>query len=334
MAVLGGFDERWSDEKEAEAIGCCLICSLIPRDAVAHACGQLFCQACWSQWQVTARGCSKCRQSGNADPAHKDRRAVLNLKLFCSSGCGAAMSLCDKSRHQELHCIHRRISCPSCTEPTTPTKLSLHMSVECRNREIKCPACGCSSTPFLLTVHQKEECPARAVMCMLCQELVPSQSLGQHMAESSDTHLLALCQSLAKRDQEISSLRAELLETRLKLASQQSELSSLKTYVMQEMSSANRYGVAVSQRTNRTSNERKVTSNKRHTGRIGATPNGISRLDGEYNIFWNKEVTRNPVAGYVFENFKFGWKEALSVVYSESRWSCCGQTYDAEGCGY
>jgi hypothetical protein len=150
------------------------------------------------------------------------------------------------------------------------------------------------------------------------------------MAESSDIHLLALCQGLTKKDQEISNLRTELLEARLMLAAQATELMSLKTYVTQEFS-AFRHGAMI-QRT-RAPNERKAPSMKRHTGRIGATPNGISRLDGEYNIFWNKEVTRNPVAGYVFENFRFGWKEPLSVVYSESRWSCCGQPYDAEGCG-
>jgi len=152
------------------------------------------------------------------------------------------------------------------------------------------------------------------------------------MAESIDTQLLALCQSVTKKDQEISNLRTELLETRLMLAAQASELISLKSYVTQELS-AYRHGSMLQQRT-RVPNERKTSTIKRHTGRLGATPNGISRLDGEYNIFWNKEVTRNPVAGYVFENFRFGWKEPLSVVYSESRWSCCGQTYDAEGCGH
>jgi len=325
--MTSGHDERWSDEKDAETIGFCLICTMIPRDAVAHACGQLFCQGCWSTWQSTGRGCSQCRQPGNADPAHKDRRAVLNLKIYCPTGCGAIMSLCEKQRHQETLCLHRRVNCPSCQDILLLSHLTQHMSLECRNREIKCHACNLPTTPLLLTLHQRDECPARNVKCTLCQELVPSSSLGSHMSQASDTHFLALAQALSKREAEVAGLRTEVLECRLMLAAQASEIMALKSSMNQEHASW-RHG----QRQRGPPGERKTAT--RHTGRIGATPNGISRLDGEYNIFWNKEVTRNPVAGYVFENFRYGWKEPLAVVYSESRWSCCGQPYDAEGCGY
>ena len=95
----------------------------------------------------------------------------------------------------------------------------------------------------------------------------------------------------------------------------------------------------------------------RHTGRIGAIANGISRTDGD-DILWASDTTKD--SGYTFENYRDNWKSDLSHVFEVtilrslpvfgalmpffvhqfqtlqfakgSKWTCCGGAYNSAPC--
>lgn len=70
----------------------------------------------------------------------------------------------------------------------------------------------------------------------------------------------------------------------------------------------------------------------RHSGRIGAVPNGISRTDGGA-IIWSSDA--NAEHGYTWENFRQGWREPLETVFTgrtDCKWTCCGGRYDSPPC--
>lgn len=74
----------------------------------------------------------------------------------------------------------------------------------------------------------------------------------------------------------------------------------------------------------------------RHSGRLGAAPNGISRSDGQ-EIMWSRDVESGESEGYTFENFRQGWSSDLATVYrggggNRCLWSCCERPWDAPPC--
>jgi len=74
-------------------------------------------------------------------------------------------------------------------------------------------------------------------------------------------------------------------------------------------------------------------SGGRHTGRIGAIANGISRTDGQ-SILWASDTTDD--FGYTYENYRDNWASSLSSVFEHSKgskWTCCGGAYDSAPCG-
>lgn len=66
-----------------------------------------------------------------------------------------------------------------------------------------------------------------------------------------------------------------------------------------------------------------------HPGRIGATPNGISRSDGQ-PIMWSSST--DSTRGYTWDNFRHGWNNPLDRVFAGCMWSCCGHGWDSAGC--
>lgn len=78
--VKGGFEEKWTTTVEEYL---CPICLLVSREAVACACGALFCEDC----RALCSSCPNCRSNEAVHPAFRDRRAIQNLMVACPSGC-------------------------------------------------------------------------------------------------------------------------------------------------------------------------------------------------------------------------------------------------------
>eukprot|EP00808_Paulinella_micropora_P002413 g19279.t1 len=83
--------------------------------------------------------------------------------------------------------------------------------------------------------------------------------------------------------------------------------------------------------------QRTVANEKeeKHTGRIGAAPNGINRTDGK-KIIWSSSGNLET-EGYTWENFRLGWVQDLAQVYKPGhgnlcKWTCCYGGWDSPPC--
>ena len=67
----------------------CPICFMVARNALAHECGELFCEDCWVKCQGEDERCPVCRQEGHeVAPAYANRRAIQRLQIVCPNKCG------------------------------------------------------------------------------------------------------------------------------------------------------------------------------------------------------------------------------------------------------
>ncbi|CAK9102726.1 unnamed protein product [Durusdinium trenchii] len=95
----GGYDEQWLDVAEAASMQC-PICMCVARNAMAHDCGNLFCEICWIRWMAEDNPtCPVCRELGEGIVrAPRDRRKISNLMIRCQ-GCKESIRLADKEKH-------------------------------------------------------------------------------------------------------------------------------------------------------------------------------------------------------------------------------------------
>ena len=108
-----GHDECWLDPQEASGLQC-TICLCVARDAMAHDCGNLFCEICWTRWFTKNHTCPVCRDDGNSIVrAPRDQRKILNLLVVCPFSCGEHVRLGDKEQHVS-QCPRRRLRCNYC----------------------------------------------------------------------------------------------------------------------------------------------------------------------------------------------------------------------------
>lgn len=177
-----GHDEQWLDAAEANGL-LCSICLCVARDAMAHDCGNLFCQICWNRWVLKDPTCPVCREdSSSVVRAPRDQRKILNLMLRCPLQCGEDVRLGDKQRH---------------------------FSELCLKRKVRCSQCGLRILAETVSIHQKEECNSRPVMCEMCGQIVAMDKLEIHMVEDAKSHILPLLkenQSLRRRVDELEKL--------------------------------------------------------------------------------------------------------------------------------
>jgi len=204
-----GYDEAWAAPEENEGIQC-PICMLVPREAVAHSCGELFCQSCWIKCQRQDHRCSLCRQDGDAAPAHRERRKILNMQIQCPQGCDVTVRLGDKQHHLETECCHRPIPCPSCQSKVTPATLEAHTRESCPYRRVPCSKCGVKTTAARLDEHCRSRCPQRTVKCALCQEEVRFSDMEAHFEASPGKHIAALLQENQALRMEVQRLHEQL----------------------------------------------------------------------------------------------------------------------------
>eukprot|EP00808_Paulinella_micropora_P004857 g46323.t1 len=211
---IGGYDEEWMDSEEIlEYV--CPICTFVARDAVAHECGQIFCQDCFEQWASQGECCSTCRQSGVAAPAHRDRRAIRNLEVSCSNHCGETHRLGAKEEHLTSQCSQRPIRCPfRCSKVAPAVDMDVHLKSECPHRTVVCPDCGEDCTPAMLPTHHASLCSERLVHCPLCKEEVPHCKLASHIAQNVGSHLLELAAQNARLVDQVQFLTSENTELR------------------------------------------------------------------------------------------------------------------------
>ena len=121
----GGHDEQWLDMEEATGMQC-PICFCVPRDALAHECGNLFCEICWTRWIAQNSRCPVCREDGvSIAKAFRDQRKILNLMIRCPLGCEETFRLGDKEEHVS-QCPKRKERCSLCGEEVLAEMMSAH----------------------------------------------------------------------------------------------------------------------------------------------------------------------------------------------------------------
>ncbi|CAK9072411.1 E3 ubiquitin-protein ligase MIB1 (DAPK-interacting protein 1) (DIP-1) (Mind bomb homolog 1) (RING-type E3 ubiquitin transferase MIB1) [Durusdinium trenchii] len=125
-----GHDEQWLDVEEATSMQC-PICMCVPRDALVHECGNLFCQICWSRWIAKNSKCPVCREDGSSIvKAFRDQRKILNLMIRCPLGCEETFRLGDKEVHVS-QCPKRKERCSQCGEEILSEIISFHQKDCC-----------------------------------------------------------------------------------------------------------------------------------------------------------------------------------------------------------
>ena len=124
-SLEAGHDEQWLDPAEATSMQCA-ICLSVARNALAHDCGNLFCELCWTRWVAENPSCPVCREAGDTIvKAPRDRRKILNLMVRCPLGCEETFRLGDKETHVS-HCAKRAVTCCHCGEEVLADQISIH----------------------------------------------------------------------------------------------------------------------------------------------------------------------------------------------------------------
>jgi len=205
----------------------CPVCHCVPREAVAHICGKLFCHSCWSRWRTARERCPMCNdEESDAAPAYSDRKNILNMQFRCHT-CNQAVRLGDKKKHVEADC-NRPTACPLCNSKVTPATLQDHMVGSCPRRLVPCPDCQAEMTASELEAHQDSlSCENQALhnkVRMLEKEITSTKDKLQKLkgekkstskkvehTELGDENM-KLKAALAEREDRIAKLEAELAE--------------------------------------------------------------------------------------------------------------------------
>jgi hypothetical protein len=209
---MPGHEEQWVDIESNEDL-LCPVCCLVPRNAVAHSCGQLFCLECWGEWTAKNNGCAICRLPGDATASFRDRRHILNLKIFCPLYCEVSFRLGNKTDHLKDLCSNRCIECSLCKKQTTPAMKEQHDKEECSERIIKCALCNNQMTSAAKEKHDKEECFRQC--CFDNDFIAPlSSSADKHMHDTNaknEYDLNALLRQVIEQKKEIEKTRTIVL---------------------------------------------------------------------------------------------------------------------------
>lgn len=178
MTYEAGYDELWMlDVSPFEHL--CPICTLVPRNAVAHACGQIFCFLCWEMWKVQGTGCAHCRQPGDAPASNRDRRDILNLQIRCPAKCEQIYRLGDKEKH---------------------------LKDVCPNRLVQCERCEQFSSAALMPNHEQNICEHRIRLCVFCDRKIKHKDMEQHYHDKLGDHLIHLATKNKKLEERIAEL--------------------------------------------------------------------------------------------------------------------------------
>ena len=110
--------------------------------------------------------------SSDASPAPRPSSPV-STTVSTSGGprcpdCGAQIAKHSKAlkKHQQNHCLRRRILCEACREVHVPFEdLVHHEQHECAVRAVRCPDCTYSVPFFDLARHRSDDCEVRPVTC-------------------------------------------------------------------------------------------------------------------------------------------------------------------------
>lgn len=189
-----GFEEDWIEATDMT----CPVCHCVPREAVAHICGKLFCHSCWSRWRTARERCPMCNdEESDAAPAYSDRINILNMQFRCHT-CKQAVRLGDKKKHVEADC-NRPTACPLCNSKVTPATLQEHMVGSCPRRLVPCPDCQAEMTASELEAHQDSlSCENQALhnkVRMLEKEITSTKDKlqklkGEKKSTSKKVHIL------------------------------------------------------------------------------------------------------------------------------------------------
>lgn len=195
----------------------CPICLLVAREAVACACGALFCEEC----RAICSSCPNCRSKEAVHPAFRDRRAIQNLMVGCPLGCPGVFRLGDHSSHVQHTCVKRPVPCPACNSLVALSEHATHQSAECVFRQVTCEECQESVTLAGLATHKKQACSGIHVECSLCGDMTRKDRLEAHLTAGG--HLTMMLERLMGLEKKVEEQQQEILTLRGQLQQQQQQ---------------------------------------------------------------------------------------------------------------
>ena len=194
----------------------CPFCKYLLHDAVQISCGHWLCLECAEQLFARSKPrcpnqeCAELLAKANGPSFFADRfirKAIARLDVLCANkknGCNWKGKACDVYNHLQT-CKFIRWSCKYCGDCTMLDEKEVHLQ-SCPEVEVSCPLSvfGCRQTA----------------------KMTRSRLVGEHLAGNGLLHhieIMARCMkekaTVSKYEQEIESLRSELLEKDQLLAS-------------------------------------------------------------------------------------------------------------------
>ncbi len=165
------FKEEFLDDFNAK----CIICLQVPRNAVAHECGVLYCSACWTP-ETTS--CFQCHQKSNVVPSYRDRKLIANLKVLCKQ-CLMIFTFNESETHAAKLCVYRKVVCKICKQLVPALGHTCFIS---------CSKCSMLCLADEINQHQTNRCRFRIVHCLFCNEQISFEKMERH----TSTHIIAL----------------------------------------------------------------------------------------------------------------------------------------------
>eukprot|EP00457_Paulinella_chromatophora_P006296 gb/GEZN01006314.1/.p1 GENE.gb/GEZN01006314.1/~~gb/GEZN01006314.1/.p1 ORF type:complete len:526 (-),score=53.82 gb/GEZN01006314.1/:102-1637(-) len=163
-----GWNEDWVDVATVQQY-VCGACHMVGVDLVIHACGTLFCEACFRQRFLAGRSCLSCHRGNEASPAPRDRQSVLNLMMRCPLQCGKAMRLADYASHCRELCSRRCVPCKKCQALLPPGEQARH-DLTCEEVTTPCSLCSTEVKRKDLEAHMKDQSLVGTHLSAVCLE--------------------------------------------------------------------------------------------------------------------------------------------------------------------
>jgi len=236
----------------------CGLCHQLPKVVMeSKCCFSIFCKKCVMNLKsVTDGDCPNCGKTAKGFQLNVPLQRIVDQQeikcCFNALGCEKVLEFKEKKNH-EAHCLFSLVECPNhCGTSLIYKQLQEHKDSKCSMRLVKCHSSGCEeSMPLaLLELHNKDECKFMKVRCSHCfKELVkkglqehienacpeiliscPYRECGccdqisrrllmSHLDKNTKLHLQLVLKVVGKQQQEIASLKNELIDVKNKKVS-------------------------------------------------------------------------------------------------------------------
>ena len=158
----------------------------------------------------------------------------------CSNECGKLLQRRYVTNHVETECPHRKVDCQYCHITGEHQFIEGEHKEQCPKVSLSCPnKCEVGSVPREDMEAHKKECPLEMVHCeyhnVECEERMMRKRKKEHEEEKMEEHLLLMKYRLTNSHGEVCLTKAELADTKSKLASAVEEINTLKLVLHQAL---------------------------------------------------------------------------------------------------